>query len=276
MEIVHVSDLHYADGDPFQIALIDALFKDLEQQLKSGLSPEVLVFSGDLVNNPDDEDIYASFEERLLKPLLATLELSSDQVIFCPGNHDLSFAAIKDRAMLYDSLQTNGKKPELLAEQCRKEELPEYARAISKDFFKLCSRYGGAWSNPFWHVYDFPASNLAFVVLNSAFSCSLKVSPEDHGKLVYPVDQALAAFQSVMKGRYVLSVAHHPITDFTEATSRALMPIVEKRTGVHFSGTCTSRNRPRRRAQSATASWFSLERSTRRRTVNTTATRSSA
>jgi predicted MPP superfamily phosphohydrolase len=68
MEMVHLSDLHYAANDAFQTELIRALLADLAERRDKGSHPEFLVFSGDLVKNPDDANG--------LRPSTETLHLS--------------------------------------------------------------------------------------------------------------------------------------------------------------------------------------------------------
>jgi predicted MPP superfamily phosphohydrolase len=66
----HVTDLHFAKNSPFQRALIESLLLDAKSLLANGATPNFLVFSGDLVNNPDDPNTYGDFETSFLQPLL--------------------------------------------------------------------------------------------------------------------------------------------------------------------------------------------------------------
>jgi 3',5'-cyclic AMP phosphodiesterase CpdA len=94
MQFVHISDLHFKSDDAFQRELIRQLLIDLQAARGKTLDPRFLVFSGDLVKNPDDEDTFAAFESEFLIPVLDALELPASRVILCPGNHDISWSAL--------------------------------------------------------------------------------------------------------------------------------------------------------------------------------------
>src|SRR5262245_14864166 len=105
MRILHLTDLHYTSNQPFQRALIEALLKDIEQQVRDGFLANFIVFSGDLVHDPDEEKVYEAFEANFLRPLLGAAKLTEKNVIFCPGNHDVSRRAIQDWPIQRDQLK---------------------------------------------------------------------------------------------------------------------------------------------------------------------------
>jgi len=104
MQLLHVTDLHYTSDQPFQRAVIEALIRDVRQRVSDGFSPEFVIFSGDIVHNPDEERIYETFEQTLLKPLLATVNLTEKHTIFCPGNHDISRKTVEQWSALSNFL----------------------------------------------------------------------------------------------------------------------------------------------------------------------------
>jgi calcineurin-like phosphoesterase family protein len=236
MEIVHLSDLHLKKANPFQRDLIQALISDLERERSGGLSPDFLLFSGDLVHNPDDADIYSTFEQDVMTPLLRVLELAPDRVILCPGNHDVSQKRMSQHKLMYDALHAPGLDQKYLVQHRRSEDFRSYCRHISEGFFSTSNRFGKEWDDPLSVLYDFPEANVSFLGLNSAFLCSLEGSREDRGKLAFPVDHLLERFQEIPSGRVVVSVAHHPLSDFNEETCRRLIPILEKRSVLHCFG----------------------------------------
>jgi 3',5'-cyclic AMP phosphodiesterase CpdA len=75
MQFVHITDLHFKANDAFQRELIRQLLIDLEAAQGKTLNSDFLVFSGDLVNNPDDKNIYPTFEKEFLIPVLSALQL---------------------------------------------------------------------------------------------------------------------------------------------------------------------------------------------------------
>ncbi|MGD1015669.1 MAG: metallophosphoesterase [Roseiarcus sp.] len=236
MEFVHFTDLHYKAGSPFQIEMIRRLLLDLKAARDKGFSPEVLVFSGDLVDNPDDLNIYSLFETNFLRPVLTALHLTKSMVVLCPGNHDISRSAQNSSELAYKSIQEVIGNQEELSRQVKNAEFCEYATHIASGFFALASRYGGAWSNPFYKVYSFGAKKMSFVALNSAFGCSVKGSAADRGKLGLSAEIVLAAFQEIPQANKAISLVHHTFGDMAESTVRRLVPIVENHAIAHCFG----------------------------------------
>lgn len=237
MEFIHLTDLHYSDNSPFQLALIEALLSDLREQMAKGLQPDFLVFSGDLVNNPDDEQIYDRFVKEFLEPVIGVLNIPIDHVIACPGNHDLSFVEMKKREMVYNNLHAPSMNQDYIVKLASKHELLEYSRGISLGFFGNMAGLGTKWErSPFFDVASFLDKKVSFVAINTAFGCFLEGSASDRGKLVFPVALALKAFQSIPADHRIISVGHHPLTDTTEETCRQLSALIERRSIVHCYG----------------------------------------
>ena len=64
MILLHLTDLHYDHNSAFQRELIAALIKDIETRAELEIAPDLVVFSGDLVQNPDEEGAYELFSEK--------------------------------------------------------------------------------------------------------------------------------------------------------------------------------------------------------------------
>ena len=96
----HITKLHATD----QRIVIDALVDDLKQICDSDLAPQFVVFSGDLVNDPDEGEAYDYFTEALLLPLSETTSVDLDNFIFASGNHDVSRVACNASIVERDAL----------------------------------------------------------------------------------------------------------------------------------------------------------------------------
>lgn len=88
--ILHISDFHYAQGKAREQGIIvDALVDDLKKLCIGHRKPDVILFTGDLVQaagaDPHDE-AYDFFIERVSK----ATGTSDDRIFLTPGNHDLS------------------------------------------------------------------------------------------------------------------------------------------------------------------------------------------
>ncbi len=101
LRILHLSDLHFKlEGiEEFKI-VTEALFNDLLLHKNQGLSPDIVVFSGDLIINGDfgytkGRSDYEEVLEQFINPLLDHLGLDLNNIFFCPGNHDIQRSKIK-------------------------------------------------------------------------------------------------------------------------------------------------------------------------------------
>jgi hypothetical protein len=142
MEIVHFTDLHFENANPFQRDLIQALIRDLAIERSGGLSPDFLLFSGDLVHNPDDPDIYPALEQEVMTPLLRVLGLTPNRVILCPGNHDVSHERMKQHELTYDALHNQGLRHGYLAKHRTSVDFNSYCRHISEGSFSVSNHFG--------------------------------------------------------------------------------------------------------------------------------------
>lgn len=237
MRLVHITDLHFTRGNAFQTALLRSLLDDLDRLRQKGFEPDFLVFSGDLVNNPDEADIYPEFERVVLEPILSKLGITRTETIFCPGNHDVSQRALREwadeRQRLVEAMASGQSK---LDQYLRLEPAKVYARAISSGFFDLAGRCGHRWQSPFAHHYSFPKKKIGFVAINSGYACGLEGSQYDRGKLAISSNLALGALQEVAAGHRVVSLMHHTMSDLAESCARDLAPILAKRSSIHFFG----------------------------------------
>jgi predicted MPP superfamily phosphohydrolase len=94
--ILHLSDLHFEPDRSRDISIVkQALLWDIRNlSEKHGISPDIVAFSGDLIQAGDfgyshDRNDYETVEEQFIKPLLENLSLTAKKLFICPGNHDI-------------------------------------------------------------------------------------------------------------------------------------------------------------------------------------------
>ncbi|MBF0339304.1 MAG: metallophosphoesterase [Nitrospirae bacterium] len=88
--ILHVSDLHMESKHLRDIRIIlKALYADLVKLRGESVEPDIVVFTGDLVNAGSNADEFGLAESEFIKPLMGKLGLSNDRFFFVPGNHDI-------------------------------------------------------------------------------------------------------------------------------------------------------------------------------------------
>lgn len=114
--ILHISDLHYKKESDKDIEIVrDALLRDLHEHFFNikNLKPDFVIFSGDSIYDGDkgfsnDKQFIKAFDN-FFNPLLDKLELSSDKMFICCGNHDIQRSKIDNlvESGLKHTLTTN-------------------------------------------------------------------------------------------------------------------------------------------------------------------------
>ncbi len=231
----HITRRHATD----QKIVLDAFIKDLAQICDTDLAPHYVVFSGDLVNDPDEDQAYDYFMEMLLIPILETTSIDLDSFVFGSGNHDVSRKACEDLPSELDMIGTRlgdhkyfndlyaaGKVPVLV-----RQKVDAYAQ-----FMKSLSATQAAKSNPFYNIWDFPTAKLAFVALNSSAFSVASLKGNEHGRLNFP-DLALnEAFGKVLADRHIISLQHHPLAWFQDDSASELQRTINHKSKIHLFG----------------------------------------
>lgn len=101
IRILHFSDFHL-NGDKIDDAqhVLNSMLKSL-QQINTERQIDLVIFTGDMLEQGgvgygnNLEQGFADFHLRVIKPILAVLNLPQDRFIFTPGNHDVNREADK-------------------------------------------------------------------------------------------------------------------------------------------------------------------------------------
>src|ERR1700722_10273546 len=106
LTFLHLSDLHFDNSKWKDGKLIfDALIKDLEQlRQQEALKPDLILFSGDLVNAGGANADLDALDKKVITPLLSSTELTKDKLILCPGNHDIDREVVRKNAIVQTGL----------------------------------------------------------------------------------------------------------------------------------------------------------------------------
>lgn len=233
--ILHLSDLHYSNKHAAQSNMLrDAFWSDLSTVLQEYGKPAGVIFSGDIVNNPDEEDVYLHAIDKFFHPLAERTGVKTSNFVFCPGNHDISWKSLQKNDLFNRAMREEGGDASKTNARYEKGDLSVYARELSSGFFDFCEYLGAPWSNPFYHIYD--VGDLSFGAINVAFSGSPSGSRADRGQLFFPV----SAFEKLLdvKGDRDLFgiVGHFPLEEMNEPHSRELRPILQSSAKYSFFG----------------------------------------
>jgi predicted MPP superfamily phosphohydrolase len=89
-QILHLSDLHIKPKEDFDRSVVlDPLIKRVEEDLRSGLKPEIVVVTGDVAYSGKKSEY--KLAKVFFDDLLEALKLHTDKLFIVPGNHDMDF-----------------------------------------------------------------------------------------------------------------------------------------------------------------------------------------
>src|SRR5260221_4595430 len=94
LSILHISDFHYSKRKwREQEIVIEALVADLEALCIGHRRPDVIIFTGDLVNGAAT-DSHCDAYDRFISPVAIATNCSEERIFIVPGNHDASQAVV--------------------------------------------------------------------------------------------------------------------------------------------------------------------------------------
>ena len=108
VNLLHLSDLHFRKrGFSDQTLILDAFKEDLKIICDGPLKPDLVVFTGDLVQAADDPDVYLHLYDDLLSDVIKITRCNESRFFFCPGNHDAHRVVIQRQWHLQSGLEAN-------------------------------------------------------------------------------------------------------------------------------------------------------------------------
>lgn len=223
LTILHLSDLHFSPSKRKDINIVEeALFNDLDYLKGEGLQPDIVIFSGDLIDEGDfgyleQRNDYGSVRNEFIDPLLESLGLDTDCFFICAGNHDIQRAKV-------DEFLEAGLEKKLVDRQSVNSLIDDFedhrnvfARMTNFESFKVSinSKFMRR-SNVLFSTYilDKPGRKIGIACLNSAWRAYGGKEDggreRDYGKLLIgerAVDECLRDLEGC---ELRIGIVHHP------------------------------------------------------------------
>lgn len=246
--ILHLSDFHYSHRKlREQEIIVDALVKDLSTICIGHRKPDLILFTGDLVQaggHDSHEDAYDVFIDRVAK----ATGTSDDRIFLTPGNHDLSRSVTETAADIHQEWRKELGGPgelDALNHRFAAGGYDDVAREKFASFFDL-ERYlrgddlAGARvvANAFVHVDQIDALNVDLVTFNTAvFSTGGSDKFErDERNLAIPEYAVIEAINGLRPGSLRIFTTHHPLSAMSEASARYLENQISRHAHYHLFG----------------------------------------
>lgn len=246
--ILHLSDFHYSRRKAREQGIVvDALLDDLKSLCIGHRKPDLILFTGDLVQaagiDPHDE-AYDFFVERVSK----ATGTSDDRIFLTPGNHDLSRTVTENAADKLNLWRADLGAADEMDALNRRFVANEYDQ-LTKEKFKAFDdleaylraedqAHSRVVDNAFVRVDRVEALNVEIVTFNTAVLSAggSDKFDDDERNLAIPEYAIIEAVKGLTPGSLRIFTTHHPLSSLSEASGRYLEGEVAKHAHFHLFG----------------------------------------
>ena len=181
IRILHISDIHYSNENElnFETHIKKPFFEYLE---KEKIEVDLICLTGDLINKgtggfSTSDEGFVSFENNFLIPLQELLHISNQNVIFCPGNHDVNreLDTKEEEFELKRQVSSKDKLKKIVTEQKQIDKYSGIKRILPfKNFEKKYYRNNSESELSMFesvHIRTIKGKKLGILCLNSVWRC---------------------------------------------------------------------------------------------------------
>ncbi|MCP4700716.1 MAG: hypothetical protein GY862_28255 [Gammaproteobacteria bacterium] len=206
---LHLSDWHQQGPDFNRQVVRDALIREIEERPQT---VDFIVFSGDVAQSGKEAEYRAAWEN-LFDPLLEAADLTPEQLIIVPGNHDLDRDEFEFLPQATRQAFTDEKKVQTWLTQ---EKRREHLLAPFAAYRRFVTEYLGRDRSAYADITRFEAGGkkIALLGLNSAWMCNRNKNADgkinDRGFLAIGEPQIHDALHQISDADLRIAVLHHP------------------------------------------------------------------
>lgn len=218
---LHISDLHWSAAEHKNLKIVvDALVADLTDLRAQGVKPDVVVWTGDLVQSGEDGDAFLAADDALFEPILAAVKLDRDRLFVVPGNHDISRKYVRETGYveqgLKATLQTVDQVNAFVDGVASKSDAAKAALGRMDNF----SAYMGAavgrkptFENPWLstHTLDIEGVNIGVACFNTAWRATGEHENADRHELLMGERNVDLAIEALKETKLRFALFHHPL-----------------------------------------------------------------
>ncbi|MCL7466751.1 metallophosphoesterase [Phaeovulum sp. NW3] len=236
--VLHVSDFHFSGAKRRdQKIVVDALIKDLQEICIGYRKPDVIMFTGDLVQAAG-LDLHDDAYDFLLSPVATAVGLSDERIFIAPGNHDVETEAVEVHLDLHHEWRKMD--DEKLNEAYASGSFRKVAAEKFKSYFDLeayLSTNSNVYSNDFGTVHCLPEIGLDIVTFNTAILSKggSKNLPKDEGEMAIPEFAVLELCEKLTQ-KFCIAVTHHPFQSMNEQSAKLLRRHIQSKSSIHLFG----------------------------------------
>ena len=246
--LLHISDFHFSKRKQREQGIVvDALIADLKTLCIGHRKPDLIMFTGDLVQAAG-LDLHDDAYDFLIDRVSKATGCSDERIFIAPGNHDLSWTgvdkfgdAMREWRALVGTAEETARFNELY-------EASAFDAAVADKFSNYVElerylRLGDRnttrkLSNSFVTVDHIEALNVDVAIFNTAVLSTggHKSYQKDERLLIVPEYAIMEAMAVLTPGSLRIFVTHHPFGWLSEQSARYLEGEITKHATVHLFG----------------------------------------
>lgn len=220
MKILHITDFHYKYNNYQKEGVVKSIIETIKNKLN--LKIDLVLFTGDLVQNGSYERDFLDAQEVLINPIIEKLSVPQKNIIFCPGNHDIDRTRIHSAIGTY--IDSNISSEEELNSFLKTSDVYNDSLKPSENYKKFITNYfnpsdtnediiDDLYSIHYRSIYD---KKIAIVSLNSAWLSAIdkeKNGKKDKGNLLFPSSLVREIKQNLDSSKLFkkIVIIHHPL-----------------------------------------------------------------
>ena len=220
IRILHLSDIHLTPSKlPDFSEVFNALRERLNEIIKSSGPPDLLVFSGDVVQAGANADDFDFAREKFIEPLIGIAKINRSDVYIVPGNHDIDKKAIAADDLIdssqRDKLVSREKLNAFIDSNLKETQSYHFGRLQNYwAFAKSATLAPAIRETPFFttHKTDIRGTLIGVACLNSAWRASGEPNDVDYGQLLLGERTVREALNDLSDCEVKIVVFHHPIS----------------------------------------------------------------
>jgi len=205
INILHFSDLHFKSSDTKLQNLKDKILNQLENK-----DIDFIIFSGDLLQKPSEEEFKKVIDE-FITPLLLKTKLHVDNCLFTIGNHDVDLDKRDD--VVFDGLKVQiiekkNKKTilEIINGKRKIDEVENYLKFINNLNQKSLIKNNSLYTT---NKIESKGMSIGHVAMNT--SLFMEGSEKDYGNLYLDENLLIQAYNEIKTCTIKILNLHHPL-----------------------------------------------------------------
>jgi predicted MPP superfamily phosphohydrolase/tetratricopeptide (TPR) repeat protein len=233
--ILHISDLHFSPKSQWDSAGVLSHFALAVKELcDQDLRPNVIALTGDIAysGSADEYDLARKWLDDTL--FSSALGFTPQDLLFVPGNHDVSRRDVSNVALLAQKVLRGGASQDTIASILGEVDGASLL-ARHKAYMAFCAELSdGECAHPWWRRdYECGAKSIRIVGLCSSF---LSYDNDDKGRLLVGKYQYAPLLTALPSSDFTVGLVHHPLEYLQDFDSHDLNRALENHVDVLLRG----------------------------------------